>query len=119
MEYISLLAVLLFAYPFTLENLRTGKINKQQLVLMLSILVAFFPYYVREWWQVFPAQEFGKYWAMAFVMAAALFALLYRNTLVRPEFWWTSPVMNKRENLLRFVAFVAMSLSFLLIAMNV
>lgn len=119
MKYISLLAILLFGYPFALEYLRTGKINKQQLVFMLLMLAAFFPYYVREWWEIFPTPEFGKYWLITFAAAAVVFALICRGSLVKPEFWWIRPVTNNREKLLRFVAFIAVGFSFLLIIINI
>ncbi len=106
MKYTALNLIPLLLYPFALQYLRTGKINRYQLVAMGGVIVAMGPRLLALWMSIAIPMWLLDSWLLLWMAGVVIWLFRHRTTCWRQEFTW---IEHPRTSAERWAAAIAIA----------
>lgn len=104
MELLPFFLLPLFFYPFALQYLRTGEINRYQLVVMAGVIVAMGPRLLVFWTNIEMPKLFQDGWLLLWIVGLAIWLFPHRAECWPSEFSWAQQPTTLAERLAATVA---------------
>jgi len=106
MKYVLLSLIPWMLYPFALQYLRTGEINRDQLVAMGGIIVAMRSRLLDRWTSLAVPRLFQDSWLILWMAGWTILVFRHRTTCWRQEFTRAENPITPAERLAASVAVV-------------
>ena len=101
-------------YPFALQYLRTGTINRYQLIAMVGVVIAMGPRLLDLWTSIVVPRPFQRGWLLLWMVVWMIWLFRHRAAFERQEFTWGENPRTPAERLAAAVT-VAMFLGVLVL----
>ena len=114
MRYGLLFLIPFIFYPFALQYLRTGTINRYQLIAMIGVVIAMGPRLLDLWTSIVVPKPFQRGWLLLWMVVWMIWLFRHRTAFERQEFTWGENPRTPAERLAAVVT-VAMFLGVLVL----
>lgn len=114
MRYGLLFFIPFIFYPFALQYLRTGTINRYQLIAMIGVVIAMGPRLLDLWTSIVVPKPFQRGWLLLWMVGWIIWLFRHRTAFECQEFTWGENPRTPAERLAAAVT-VAMFLGVLVL----